>query len=237
MRLQDVFSSKPMTRLGIVLGQHAPRWMGYGLARTAANIIALRKPEVYWTVRANLRQILGPEADGAEQNLPYVERLVKTLLWARGGWKVSVAGPSEVGEHIREAYSSGGIRAFDEEFMGGVYEKPFTVEVMTVEEAPVEREQSVAVGRHLEGNRIGFDAGASDRPALGIDDHALECRGPVFPAGFLGGSEIASYSQREKDRESNEQPERGDVWLPHSEPPSSRRRVSHAQALASHVAY
>ncbi len=63
MRFQDFISSKPMTRLGIVIGRHMPRRVGYGLARIAAGIIAGRKPEVYWTVRANLRQILGPEAD------------------------------------------------------------------------------------------------------------------------------------------------------------------------------
>jgi lauroyl/myristoyl acyltransferase len=63
MRLQDFISSKLMTRLGIVLGRYMPRRMGYGLARIAAGIIARRKPGVYWTVHANLRQILGPEAD------------------------------------------------------------------------------------------------------------------------------------------------------------------------------
>lgn len=63
MRLQDFISSKPMTRLGIVLGQRMPRRVGYGLARVAAGIIARRKPQVYWTVHANLRQVLGPEAD------------------------------------------------------------------------------------------------------------------------------------------------------------------------------
>jgi lauroyl/myristoyl acyltransferase len=63
MRLQDFISSKPMTRLGIVIGRHMPRQVGYGLARITAGIIARQKPEVYWTVRANLRQILGPEAD------------------------------------------------------------------------------------------------------------------------------------------------------------------------------
>ena len=63
MRLQDFISSKPMTQLGIVIGRHMPRRAGYGLARIAAGVIARRKPEVYWTVRANLRQILGPEAD------------------------------------------------------------------------------------------------------------------------------------------------------------------------------
>ncbi len=63
MRLQDFVSSKPMTRLGIVLGRLMPRRVGYGLARIAAGVIARRKPEVYWTVQSNLRQIVGPEAD------------------------------------------------------------------------------------------------------------------------------------------------------------------------------
>jgi len=63
MRLQDFTSSKPVTRLGISLGRYMPPRVGYGLARIAADIVVRRKPEVYWTVRANLRQILGPEAD------------------------------------------------------------------------------------------------------------------------------------------------------------------------------
>jgi lauroyl/myristoyl acyltransferase len=63
MRLQDVTSSKPMTQLAISLCRYMPPRVGYGLARIAAGVIARRKPEVYWTVRANLRQILGPEAD------------------------------------------------------------------------------------------------------------------------------------------------------------------------------
>ena len=33
MRFQDVTSSKPATRIGIFIGQHMPRWLGYGLAK------------------------------------------------------------------------------------------------------------------------------------------------------------------------------------------------------------
>ena len=115
-------------------------------------------------------EVLDPEADGAEQNLPYVERLVKTLLWARGGWKVYVGGPEPVGEYIRTAYSPGGIRAFDEEFMGGVYEHKFAVETMAADGVPEAREQAVAIGLHLDGCRIGFDAGASDRKVSAVID-------------------------------------------------------------------
>src|SRR5215472_4482575 len=52
-----------------------------------------------------------PEADKA--TVLYVERLVKFLLWARGGWKLYVGGPKAIGECIRKAYSPRGARKFD----------------------------------------------------------------------------------------------------------------------------
>ena len=63
MRLQDFTSSKPVMTLGLFLARHAPGRVGHGLARIAADVIARRKPELYWTVRANLRQIVGPAVD------------------------------------------------------------------------------------------------------------------------------------------------------------------------------
>lgn len=109
-------------------------------------------------------------APRAAENLPYAERIVKFLLWQRGGYKVIVGGPREVGEHIAAVYSPSGERAFDYEFMGGVYEKQFTVEITEADQVPPEREQTKALGRHLEGCRIGFDAGASDRKASAVID-------------------------------------------------------------------
>ncbi len=63
MRFQDLTSSKPVTRIGIFIGQHMPRQVGYGLAKVISGIIARQQPQIYWTVRANLHQILGPQAD------------------------------------------------------------------------------------------------------------------------------------------------------------------------------
>ncbi len=63
MRFQDLTSTEPLTRLGIFIGQHLSRRAGYGLARMAASAIACWKPSVYRTVQANLRQILGSQAD------------------------------------------------------------------------------------------------------------------------------------------------------------------------------
>jgi len=63
MRFQDFFSTRLVTRLGLFLAKHMPRRVGYGLAHMAAHMIARRKPEVYGTVRGNLRQIIGPEVN------------------------------------------------------------------------------------------------------------------------------------------------------------------------------
>lgn len=103
-------------------------------------------------------------------NLAYVERLVKFLLWQRGGWKLTVGGPPEIGRHIQKCYSTGGIRGFDAQFMGGVYEHPFTVVVTKPENVPEEKETFISLGRHLDGCRIGFDLGASDRKVSAVVD-------------------------------------------------------------------
>ena len=104
----------------------------------------------------------------AALNLDYAERLVKFLLWARGGWRVIVGGPKSVGEHIRTVYSRTGARGFDFDFMGGVYAKPFTVEVTTPENVPQSDESTMSLGGHLDGCRIGFDLGASDRKVSAV---------------------------------------------------------------------
>jgi len=38
----------------------------------------------------------------ADANLMYVERLVKFLLWQRGGYKVYIGGPRSAGEYVRQ---------------------------------------------------------------------------------------------------------------------------------------
>jgi predicted NBD/HSP70 family sugar kinase len=96
-------------------------------------------------------------------NLFYAERLLKFLLWQRGGWKVYVAGPPSTGEYLARCYSPGGERAFDYRFLGDlVYQKPFACVLCLPEEVPSERERERPLGRHLDGCRIGFDLGASD---------------------------------------------------------------------------
>src|SRR5262245_56114766 len=108
----------------------------------------------------------GADAD----TLRYVERIVKFLLWAQGGWKLYVGGSRVIGEHIRQCYSAGGPRAFDLELMGRVYERPFEVIVTDAQSVPPAKESSAARGGHLEGCRIGFDLGASDYKVAAVKD-------------------------------------------------------------------
>lgn len=98
----------------------------------------------------------------------YVERLVKQLLWACGGWKVSIGGPAGIGQYVQSCYAEGGKRVWDAQFMGDVYERTFTVESMVADEIPQSNEGSMMIGRHLDGCRIGFDAGASDRKVAAV---------------------------------------------------------------------
>ena len=102
-----------------------------------------------------------------------VERLVKFLVWSRGGWKISFDGPRPLGEALRAAYAEAGPRAFDARLMGRVYEKPFEVALVRPEEFPATREDELALGGHLDGCRIGFDLGASDYKIAAVRDGAV----------------------------------------------------------------
>lgn len=101
----------------------------------------------------------------------YCDRLVKFLLWAKGGFKVYICGDENVYNYIKKTYSKDGARAFDFDFMERVYEKPFeVVSVADVNKKPSANEKAKAIGKHLDGCRIGFDAGGSDRKVSAVID-------------------------------------------------------------------
>jgi predicted NBD/HSP70 family sugar kinase len=107
----------------------------------------------------------------AQSNLPYVERLLKFLLWARGGYKAYIGGPGSIGRYLQQVYAPGGARAFDYHFMGEqVYERPFTIIPCETGDVPTASETGKPLGRHLDGCRIGFDLGASDRKVSAVID-------------------------------------------------------------------
>jgi predicted NBD/HSP70 family sugar kinase len=107
----------------------------------------------------------------ADANRMYAERLVKFLLWARGGWKVYLGGPPSIGEYVSRVYAADGPRRFDFGFMGEqIHGRPFVVAACGAEDVPAARGAGQQLGRHLDGCRIGFDLGASDLKVSAVVD-------------------------------------------------------------------
>ena len=110
-----------------------------------------------------------PQGEDDALSLWMVERMVKSMLWVYGGFRVTIAGSRAVYEGVKEQYRKGGAREFDANFMAHVYEHDFEVcYAATPEEAPERRDASAPIGRHLDGCRIGFDAGGSDRKVSAV---------------------------------------------------------------------
>lgn len=60
MRFQDFLSTSAVTRTGFAVARYTPHVGGRLIADVAGHSLALTRPEVYWTVRNNLRVVLGP---------------------------------------------------------------------------------------------------------------------------------------------------------------------------------
>jgi len=116
-------------------------------------------------------RVLAADHPAAALTLTYAERLLKFLLWMKGGPRVLVAGAEEIAAALARSYAPDGVRAFDAGFMGGkIFGRPFSLEAAAWADLPAPAETSVPMGRHLDGCRIGFDLGGSDRKAAALID-------------------------------------------------------------------
>ena len=103
-----------------------------------------------------------------EADCYYIERIVKTILWMKGGFKVYVSGDEGICDYLKSVYCAGGQQEFDWDYMANVFEHPF--EIVLVDEIPQAKDAPKAIGGHLGGCRIGFDAGGSDRKVSAVID-------------------------------------------------------------------
>ncbi len=106
----------------------------------------------------------------ADADYRYIERFVKFELWSIGGFRVYICGCDEIAKKLAEAYSPTGERSFDYQFVGDVYEKPLEVLAVSREDFPEAHEVAKQIGGHMDGCRIGFDAGGSDRKVSAVID-------------------------------------------------------------------
>ena len=96
----------------------------------------------------------------------YIDRLVKFLLWMKGGFRIYVSGDEGIYEYLRSIYCKGGKQEFDWDYMANIFEHPF--EILLVDEIPQSKDAPQRIGGHFDGCRIGFDAGGSDRKVSAV---------------------------------------------------------------------
>ena len=131
--------------------------------------IALRRED--GTASLFRTQVLACGVDD-EATYLHVERTVKFLLWSRGASDIQLCGHAAAGLVLRlqADYSPKGCRAFDANFFCKVFERPLLFREVSASGLPVASAAHLSLGRNLEGCRIGFDLGGSDRKCAALID-------------------------------------------------------------------
>ncbi len=107
----------------------------------------------------------------AAANFAHIERLVKFLLWARGGWRVHFAGPPSLAAALQNHFRETPTGRFDSEMIGRkIFDRALEVALVMDGVLPPEQSRTQPLGRNLDGCRIGFDLGGSDRKVAAIMD-------------------------------------------------------------------
>jgi predicted NBD/HSP70 family sugar kinase len=115
--------------------------------------------------------ILSDSPDNELLNLRYMERQLKFLLWQRGASDIWISGCDALASRLQMIYSATGARHFDAAYFGDrVYGKPLEIHACASQDIPKAKENNTSLGRHLDGCRIGFDLGGSDRKCAALID-------------------------------------------------------------------
>jgi len=131
-------------------------------------VIALDRPDQ--TVFKHKMEVLADSEECAALTFKAVERVVRFLLWQKGGTVIYIAGAPEVGEALARAYTREGERSFTWDLMTRFFLSPLKIVVCGMDQLPAVNEKVLALGRHIEGCRIGFDLGGSDRKCAAVVD-------------------------------------------------------------------
>jgi predicted NBD/HSP70 family sugar kinase len=114
-------------------------------------------------------EVLPPSHPQAAGNATYLERFVKFILWSRGGWRLYIDAPAPLVASLAAHYRDTATGRFDANFVGErVFDHPLTI--VPTRDLPAERSETKPLGRHLDGCRIGFDLGGSDRKVAALID-------------------------------------------------------------------
>jgi len=116
-------------------------------------------------------RLLTHEGGNRATNLKYVERLIKFMLWGMGGSQIFISGNDALASSLADLYTETGRQRFDWEIIGhGMFGEHIQVITATPDTIPAENNATEPLGRHLDGCRIGFDLGGSDRKCAAVID-------------------------------------------------------------------
>jgi predicted NBD/HSP70 family sugar kinase len=110
--------------------------------------------------------------DDIAVNLRFLEREVKFLLWAVGGFRIHIDGPEHLVQLLRDyIYRYSAERLFDLEVMGPtIYGRPCEIVHAPGDAFPKASAVTLPLGRHTGGCRVAIDKGASDIKAYAEKD-------------------------------------------------------------------
>ena len=133
-------------------------------------VLAVKRPNGAVSLR-RMKLLKAGDPESFAANLLVAERTLKFMLWMYGGCEVLVAGNGEIGDELAKIYSPSGARSFDHAMMGQrIYKRDFTVRNISFDECPEEKTPEIPLGNHLNGCRVGFDLGGSDRKCAAVID-------------------------------------------------------------------
>jgi lauroyl/myristoyl acyltransferase len=117
MNLQELLTQPRVVHFSIGLGRRIPPRAGSGLARFAARLVGQLRPEVYWIVHTNIRQVMGstaaPEAvHHATRRAFYYTTLMyhdlfRSLSWSNDQVRAAVHLPQQALDSFYAAQEAG----------------------------------------------------------------------------------------------------------------------------------
>ncbi|MGE9268970.1 MAG: ROK family protein [Verrucomicrobiales bacterium] len=165
MSLVDVATSPDLPRLHASYRRDAAQ-----NPDSQAATLALSRPD--GTTFSHSFRLLPHQAENRRRNETHLAQLLKTLLWLKGGSRIHFHGPSVLLNHLASLYQPNGPRAFDARFMGPqLCGEPLNFHHHeSPDSLPPDQARPNPLGRHLDGCRIGFDLGGSDRKTAAVID-------------------------------------------------------------------
>ena len=106
----------------------------------------------------------------AEADFRYIEYILKFMLYSWGGWKACLCGDEALSKKVANSLANDERHDFVRTIVRRAYGKELSFEIMPYEKCSDEKICSRPIGRHMNGCRIGFDAGGSDRKVSAVID-------------------------------------------------------------------